>query len=145
MINAVKGNIYSLLHSFLQPMLSTWHCAITAINKMNKTMPKRCFLSSVLPANAWILPLVYTIKRQVNVCLLCQFSLIIGLPRPLTDEAVYISQVCLNFTSVTLPLSCPPTVFRLRWKDKWSGRQDKQTSLLLQKEKKKLVSLQKCQ
>lgn len=97
------------IHSCSLNLLSTWHCAVPPINKMNKTLPKWAFSSLwVLPVNVWILLLFIPQKDKLIACLLCQFALITRLSRPLTDEAVYISQVALNFTSLALHPFCPP-------------------------------------
>lgn len=51
---------------------------------------------------------VDTPKEQANCLFTLQFVLITRLSRPLADEAVYISQVGLNFASLALHPSCPP-------------------------------------
>lgn len=123
-LRPVVENVHSFLASFILAnlLLSSQHCAVPTINKRNKTLPRKHFLPRFFQ-QCLDSSLVYPPKDKLIVCLHCQFALIIRLPRPLADEAVYISQVGVNFTSLVLHPSSPP--LGLRWEDKWAGQQHK--------------------
>lgn len=127
-----RGGEHSFIPCFIHScnfnMLSAWHCAVTAVNKTSKTLPKGAPHPWSFSSKRLDSPLVYTKKDKLIVCLLCQFALIIRLSRPLADEAVYILQVGWNFTSLVLHPSCLP--LGLSWENKRAGQQDKYLILI---------------
>lgn len=59
------------IHSHKLSMLSTWHCAVTTINKMNNTLPKAVLYLLSSSSKCLDSLLVYTPKGQAN----CLFTL----------------------------------------------------------------------
>lgn len=107
------------IHSHKLSMLSTWHCAVTTINKMNNTLPKGVLYLLSSSSKCLDSLLVYTPKGQAN----CLFTLALCLNY---KGFMAISRwSCLHFTSeFVFHLSGPSLLLLSTW-GSWGQRGDK--------------------